>query len=145
MCVTFWGFVIQKIIGEDDSNLTNTVETMLKPPTIVRECELFKETRFISDQSLQLKDALNGRHGGLDDGKKTLNPICSVQCMCPARVEGRTLRRPGGIPTWLQAEGWANPAGNGRTGSYARPWIRAWCRRWWSKFRLMMMIGRTGK
>ena len=78
MCVTFWGFVIQKIIGEDDSNLTNTVETMLKPPTIVRECELFKETRFISDQSLQLKDALNGRHGGLDDGKKTLNPSRAV-------------------------------------------------------------------
>ena len=33
---------------------------------------VFKETRFISDRSLQMKDSLNGRHGGLDDGKKTL-------------------------------------------------------------------------
>ena len=48
---TFWGFVIQKIIGEDDSNLTNMFEKMLKPQTIVLECEFLKETRFIYQPS----------------------------------------------------------------------------------------------
>lgn len=100
ICDTFWGFVIQKIIGEDDSNLTNMFEKMLKPQTIVLGCEFFKETRFISDRSLQMKDLLNGRHGGL--GRRQENPqsnlLCPMHVPCMRRF--KTLLQNTCAPFW---------------------------------------------
>ena len=39
--ILFGDLLSKKIIGEDDSNLTNMFEKMLKPQTIVVECEFF--------------------------------------------------------------------------------------------------------